>query len=162
MAYPINNVKFADLLFYKDEDSVMRISIFRDIPLEDNTYKHALERGVKLLEWDIDTCEWMIDFNRNMFIYIDDKFYRKISAIDLGIDYSLQNRRKETDVYMFSLFVTDMTDEYCKIVIITDYTVSANCYNAAIAETRKWIEHEYRHFKQLEWYINDRMHIRIV
>ena len=162
MAYQIYNVKCADLLFYKDEDSIMRLSIFKDIPLEDNTISQALERGAKLLEWDIDTCEWIIDFNCNMFIYIDDKFYRKISAVDLRIDYSSQNRSKKTDTYMFSLFITDMTDEYSKIVIITDYTVNANCYNAAIAETRKWIEHEYRHFKQLEWYINDRMQIRIV
>lgn len=162
MAYPINNFKLADLFFYKDDDSIMRISILRDIPLKGNTYERALERGVKLLEWDIETCEWMIDFNHNMFIYIDDKFYRNISTIDLGIDYSLQNRNKNTDKYMFSLLITDMAEEYSKIVIITDYTVNANCYNAAIVETRKWIEHEYRHFEQLEWYINDKMLIHII
>ena len=63
---------------------------------------------------------------------------------------------------MFSLLITDLTAEYSKIVIITDYTVKAKCYNAAIAETREWIEHECGHFKQLEWYINDRMQIHVI
>ena len=162
MAYPIKDFKLADLFFYKDEESLMSIFILRDIPLKGTTRKQALETGMNFIEGGFETCEWIIDFNCNMFIYIDDKHYRKIPAVDLRIDYSSQNRSKKTDTYIFSLFITDMTDEYSKIVIITDYTVNANCYNAAIAETRKWIEHEYRHFKQLEWYINDRMQIRIV
>ena len=160
MAYPIKDFKLADLFFYKDEESVMRISVLRDIPLKGNTYEQALERGVKLLEWDIETCEWMIDFNRNMSISLDDKFYRAISTVDLDIDYSLQNRSKNT--YMFSLLITDMADEHSKIVIITDHTVTANSYHAAIAETRKWIEHEYGHFKQLEWHINERVKIHVI
>lgn len=162
MTHPFNNFKLADLFFHKEEKSIMRISILRNISLKGNTYEQALERGAKQLGWDIETCEWVVDFNHNMHIDIDGKFYRNISAIDLELDYSLQNGSKNTDKYMFSLLITDMTDEYSKIVIITNHMVNANCYNAAITETRKWIEHEYRHFKQLEWYINNKMQIHII
>lgn len=162
MAYPVKNFKLADLFFYKDEESVMRISILRNIPLKGDTHELVIETGVNLLERGFETCEWMIGFNRNMFIYVDDKFYRTIEAIDLEIDYSLQNRSKNTDTYSFSLLITDMTDEYSKIMIITDYAVKANSYNSAITETHKWIEYEYRHFQQLEWYINDRMLIHVI
>lgn len=162
MAYMIKNFKLADLFFYKDEDSVMNISILRNIPLKGDTCGQVIETGMNLLEIGFETCEWMIGFDRNMFIYVDDKFYRTIEAIDLEIDYSSQNRNKNTDTYTFSLLITDMTDEYSKAVIITDYMVNANSYDAAIAETYKWIEHEYRHYKQLEWYINDRMQIHVI
>lgn len=160
MAYPIKNFKLADLFFYKDEESAMRISILRNIPLKGDTHEQVIETGVNLLERGFETCEWMIGSNRNMLIYVDDKFYRTISAFDTEIDYSSQNGNKDT--YMFSLLITDMTDEYSKIVIITDYAIKANSYNAAITETHKWIEHKYEHFQQLEWYINDRVHIRVI
>lgn len=162
MAYPIKDFKLSDLFFYKDEESLMSIFILRDIPLKGTTRKQALETGMNFIEGGFETCEWMIDLNRNMFIYIDDNFYRTISAIDLEIDYSLQNKSRNTDTYMFGLLVTDMSDEYSKVVIITNYTVKTNSYNAAIAETHKWIEHEYGHFKQLEWYINERMQIHVI
>ncbi|RGK97643.1 hypothetical protein [Prevotella disiens] len=160
MAFPIKNFKLADLFFYKDEEPVMKISILRDIALKGDTNEQAFERGVELLEWVYETCEWIIDFNRNMSIYIDGKFYKTIPTIDFEIDYSSQNGCQKA--YMFCLLITDTTDEYSKIVIITDYAVTANCYDAAIAETRKWIEHEYRHFKQLEWYIKERIQIHII
>lgn len=162
MAYPIKDFKLADLFFYKDEESLMSIFILRDIPLKGTTRKQALETGMNFIEGGFEACEWMIDLNRNMFIYIDDNFYRTISAIDLEIDYSLQNKSRNTDTYMFGLLVTDMSDEYSKVVIITNYTVKTNSYNTAIAETHKWIEHEYGHFKQLEWYINERMQIHVI
>lgn len=162
MAYLIKNFKLVDLFFYKDEDSVMNVSILRNIPLKGDTRGQVIETGMNLLEIGFETCEWMIGFKRNMFIYVDDKFYRTMEADDLEIDYSLQNRNKNTDTYMFSLLITDMTDEYSKVVIITDYMVNTNSYDAAIAETHKWIEHEYRHYKQLEWYINERMQIHVI
>lgn len=158
MVYSDKNFKLADLFFYIHEEQEMKVFILRNFPLKGNTHKKALENGVKLVEELFDTCEWGIDFNKNMPILINNKSYHSLPA---GFDSfrPSQIEQEATGRYKFCLLITGGNHE---VEIITDFLVTAESYTAAIAQSREWIEMKYSHFEELEWYINNRMQICVI
>lgn len=146
-------LSFVDMFFTLEEEDIMTIYIFQNVPVEGVSIKNRLEKCVRLLESDFGTSEWLIDFNRNMDIYINGKHYKNLSSFQVS---TFDEVSENVAPYEFDLLVTDMASEYSMAEIFTGFSVWTVSENEAIAKVQSWIERKYSHFKELEWYIRKR------
>lgn len=151
-------LSFVDMFFTLEEEDIMTIYIFQNVPVEGNSIKDRLEKCVRLLESDFGTCEWLIDWNRNMDIYINGKQYKNLSSFQV---FDFDEMSESIAPYEFDLLVTDMPNEYGRAEIVTVFSVWAVSENEAIAKVQSWIERKYSHFEELEWYIRKRGKMKV-
>lgn len=147
------HLKFADMFFFLDEDDILKVYILKNVPLIGTSEKEILDKGMKLLELGFGTCEWLINLNQRLPVYINKIFYRSISDRRLAFNKSTLTERCIAGTYIFELLITDMADEYARVEIITDLTIKADSYDGAISKVREWIGKSYSDFKELEWIV---------
>ena len=120
-----------------------------------------LDNGMKLLELGFGACEWIINLNQQLPVYINKRYYRSISDRHLAFNEIPLTERRIAGTYAFDLLITDMADRYSRVEIITDLTIEAGSYDRAISKVREWIDKNYSDFKELEWFIKDRGKMQI-
>lgn len=72
-------LKLADMFFFLDEEDILKVYILKNVPLIGISEKEMLDKGIRLLELGFGTCEWLIDINRQLSLYINKRYYRDIS-----------------------------------------------------------------------------------
>lgn len=151
-------LRFVDMFFTFEEEDIMKVCILQNIPVRGDSVDCIQEKCVRLIEDEYESYEWIIDFNRNMNIYMNGVYYRDLSSFHIN---SMKVIKEDVATYSFDLLVTDMPVEYSRVEIVTGVSVLTDSYNEAIAKVRAWIERKYSHFKELEWYINSRGKMQI-
>lgn len=150
------HLKLADMSFFLDEEDILKVYILKNVPLIGTSEKEMLDKGMKLLELGFGTCEWLINLDQHLPVYINKKYYRSISDRHLAFNKSTLTERCIAGTYIFELLITDMADECTRVEIITDLTIEAGSYDGAILKVREWIGKNYSDFKELEWFVRDR------
>lgn len=154
-------LKLADMFFFLDEENILKVYILKNVPLIGISEKEMLDKGIKLLEFGFGTCEWLIDINRQLSLYINKRYYRDISDRRPSFKETLQKENCKTVTFEYDLLITDMQEECSRVEIITGLTIAANSYDDAILKVQEWIERTYSNFKELEWFIKDRGKMQI-
>lgn len=152
-------LRFANMFFTSEEEDVMNVCVFKNIPVRGDSYDDMLEKCIRLIEDGFDSYEWMVKFNRKMSAYMGGVHYQDLSSC--YFDGLKKSSHGESATYKFDLLVTDMPTEYSRVEIITGLSVLADSYNDAITKVRAWVERNYSHFKELEWHIKDQGKIQI-
>ena len=150
------HLKLVDMFFFLDEEDILRVYILKDVPFMGSSENEILCKGEILLEYGFGAYEWLVNFSKQLSVYINKEHYRNISDRQPTFNETLQKEKCRTCEYKFDLLITDMSAEYSKVEIITDMTVGAVNYDDAISKVCEWIESAYSKFEELEWFIKDK------
>lgn len=154
-------LKLADMFFFLDEEDTLKAYILKNVPLIGTSEKEMLDNGIKLLGLGFGTCEWIINLNQQLSVYINKRYYRSISDRCPTFNEIPLTGRRIAGTYVFDLLITDMADGHNRVEIITDLTIETGNYDMAISKVREWIDKNYSDFKELEWFIKDQGKMQI-
>lgn len=161
--FQCKHFKFADIYFFIDEDTKKTVGILRNVPLIGDTQAEMTSVGSGYLVSLFGECEWMINFNGHLPIYINGMHY-----LDRSEPYTYINKHKPQHIckkvynkYVFDLIITDMTNEYSRVEIVMGKMVKETSHSKAIMQVTEWIEREYADFKELEWHIMDKGNMQL-
>ena len=73
-------LRFADMFFTSEDEDVMNVCVFKNIPVRGDSFDDILKKCIRLIEDGFDSYEWMVNINRKMSVNMGGVHYQDLSS----------------------------------------------------------------------------------